>query len=152
MKSVFVEFVPPVPWLMKILFHIHWHHAVYPFTTRGRHIIINDVLLLVADADSSCRCKEVKKIKSQYCCSREAVHCEINWILMASIFRRMCGHSPRGFSPSWATNQAVDPSAQQKLDQRQWWENPGKNTATGTRRRKYGALTSIWMPEDDLES
>lgn len=62
----------------------------------------------------------------------------------------MCGRSPRGFSLSWATNQAVDLSAQQKLDRR--WENPGKNTATRTRKRKYAVLTSIWTPEDDLKS
>lgn len=54
-----------------------------------------------------------------------------------SLFRRMYGRSPRGFSPSWATSQAVDLSAQEKLDQKQHRENPGRNTATGTRKRKY---------------
>lgn len=69
-----------------------------------------------------------------------------------SIFRRMCGRSPKGFSPSWATSQAADLLAQEELDQRGWWENPGKSTATRTRRRKYVVLTSIWTPEDDLKS
>lgn len=70
-----------------------------------------------------------------------------------SVFRRMCGHSPKGFSPSWATSQAVDQLVQKELDQRGLCaENPGKNMATKTRRRKYVVLTSTWMPEGELKS
>lgn len=87
-------------------------------------------------------------------CTREAVYCEIKCLRIGgiSVFRRMCGHSPRGFSLSWATNQAVDLLAQVKLNQRWWWANPGRNTGTGTRRRKYAGLTNIWMPDNDLKS
>lgn len=69
-----------------------------------------------------------------------------------SVFRRTCGRSLKGFSLSWATNQAVDLLAQEKLDPRWWWENPGKNTATETRRKKYVVCASIWTPEYDLKS
>lgn len=63
----------------------------------------------------------------------------------------MCGRSLKGFSPSWAISQAVDLLAQEELHQRPQWENPGKNTATGTRRRKFVELPNTWMPEDDLK-
>lgn len=64
----------------------------------------------------------------------------------------MCGRSLKGFSPSWATSQAVGLLAQEELHQRPQWENPGKNTATETRRRKFGELLNTWMPENDLKS
>lgn len=62
-------------------------------------------------------------------------------------FRRMCGHFPKEFSPSWATNRGAAPSAQVKLNLRWQWANPGKNMGTGTRRRKCVGLPSIWMPD-----
>lgn len=64
----------------------------------------------------------------------------------------MCGHSLKGFSPSWAISQAVDLLAREELHQRPQWENPGKNTATETRRRKFGELLNTWMPENYLKS
>lgn len=70
-----------------------------------------------------------------------------------SVFRRTCGHSPRGFSPSWATSRATDQLVREELDWRGLCvENPGKNMATRTRRRKYVVLTSTWTPEGELRS
>lgn len=64
----------------------------------------------------------------------------------------MCGRSLKGFSPSWAISQAVDLSAQEELHKRPQWENPGKNTAIGTRRRRFVELLNTWRPENDLKS
>ena len=64
---------------------------------------------------------------------------------MVEYFRRMFGHYPKVFSPSWATNQEVELLDQSRPDQTPLWESPGKNMETEIRRRKSDGLPSTWM-------